>query len=482
MLRRVTIVILHALGIHCHGNDVLANRISGIVQLLTYRLFDRAFKVAPHHFSELENITLGKHGYPTRHQIGAFPVNPPSNLYRSSSLLRALRYSSTQSDDSLTPASHHFGHLCRDAKTRFRMLLAADHCFGIGLGIGGLGLGIGLSQSHRVSQRPQFTRKATTGRAVQTAQYSLIASATMLPHPEKEKGEDACFVRVNEQGGGIIGVADGVGGYNDLGIDPGNYARMLSFHASEAHDSGLHPKALMAVAQNETVLMGAATLCIVEVNSDKLRAANVGDSGFRVIRGGKIVLASPSLQHSFNYPYQLSCKDICRNTDTAEDADTFDFPVQHGDLVVAGTDGLFDNVFDHDIAQVATEASRFEITALAATKAASNALVKLARKNAVNKFYKSPFAVELERASDGKVKIQGGKLDDITVVVGKVVSTADAATDLKNAAAESERVAKSTRANLQQEMDAQAKQKESMDEALCVISDGTENFFKQSGP
>lgn len=36
-----------------------------------------------------------------------------------------------------------------------------------------------------------------------------------------------------------------------------------------------------------------------------LHAANLGDSGFMVIRGDSIVFKSRTQQHSFNFPFQL---------------------------------------------------------------------------------------------------------------------------------------------------------------------------------
>lgn len=53
----------------------------------------------------------------------------------------------------------------------------------------------------------------------------LNSASCYLPHPDKEEtgGEDAHFI-YDEQ---AIGVADGVGGWADLGIDAGQYAREL---------------------------------------------------------------------------------------------------------------------------------------------------------------------------------------------------------------------------------------------------------------
>lgn len=49
-------------------------------------------------------------------------------------------------------------------------------------------------------------------------------------------------------------------------------------------------------------------------------------------------------QHRFNCPYQLSAT----GADRVADADVGGVPVMGGDVVVIGTDGLFDNVFEAD--------------------------------------------------------------------------------------------------------------------------------------
>merc|ERR1712048_1281754 len=121
----------------------------------------------------------------------------------------------------------------------------------------------------------------------------------------------------------------------------------------------------------------------------KLKAANVGDAGFRVIRSGEVVLASTPRQHQFDCPYQLGYKELVDYVNTAADAELLEFPVKPGDIVVAGSDGLFDNVFDADIVRVATETAKLGST-VSATKAASEELVKLARKHAEDPTYESP--------------------------------------------------------------------------------------------
>lgn len=50
---------------------------------------------------------------------------------------------------------------------------------------------------------------------------------------------------------------------------------------------------------------GSCTACIVMLDGSTLRASNLGDSGFLVLRNSQIVFQSPTQQHQFNFPYQL---------------------------------------------------------------------------------------------------------------------------------------------------------------------------------
>lgn len=55
-------------------------------------------------------------------------------------------------------------------------------------------------------------------------------------------------------------------------------------------------------------IIGSSTACvmILDRNESIMRAANIGDSGYMVVRGGRIVHRSHEQQHYFNTPYQLS--------------------------------------------------------------------------------------------------------------------------------------------------------------------------------
>jgi len=56
------------------------------------------------------------------------------------------------------------------------------------------------------------------------------------------------------------------------------------------------------------IYSGSSTACVVVLDrtSRRLFAANLGDSGFVVVRAGVVVHRSNEQQHYFNTPYQLA--------------------------------------------------------------------------------------------------------------------------------------------------------------------------------
>eukprot|EP00879_Flechtneria_rotunda_P014101 GHRR01014731.1.p1 GENE.GHRR01014731.1~~GHRR01014731.1.p1 ORF type:complete len:254 (+),score=59.82 GHRR01014731.1:372-1133(+) len=76
------------------------------------------------------------------------------------------------------------------------------------------------------SEQQQVAAPAPPQPAVkQVKQLRLRSAAAYLPHPDKESygGEDAHFV--SSVFGGALGVADGVGGWAESGVNPAEYSR-----------------------------------------------------------------------------------------------------------------------------------------------------------------------------------------------------------------------------------------------------------------
>ena len=130
-----------------------------------------------------------------------------------------------------------------------------------------------------------------------------------------------------------------------------------------------------------------------------------------LIRRGEPIFRSEEQQHSFNFPYQLGTS----SRDSPKDTQSFTVIIQEGDIVILGSDGLFDNVFDEDIVDIVASKTMANVLHSDPQQMA-DALLKRAREVAEDsRFASSPFQ---NRAIQEGFYYQGGKVDDITVLVG----------------------------------------------------------------
>ncbi|CAL5396522.1 unnamed protein product [Camellia sinensis] len=86
-----------------------------------------------------------------------------------------------------------------------------------------------------------------------------------------------------------------------------------------------------------------------------LHAINLGDSGLIVVRDGCTIFRSPVQQHDFNFTYQLESGN---GGDLPSSGQVFTIPVAPGEVVIAGTDGLFDNLYNNEVTAVVAHAMR----------------------------------------------------------------------------------------------------------------------------
>lgn len=100
----------------------------------------------------------------------------------------------------------------------------------------------------------------------------------------------------------------------------------------------------------KNLFAGSSTACVVVLNRENstLYTANIGDSGYMVVRRGEVVHRSEEQQHYFNTPFQLSLPPPGHQegvlSDTPDAATTHNFPVEDGDVILVATDGVFDNL------------------------------------------------------------------------------------------------------------------------------------------
>ncbi|KAI9327062.1 phosphatase 2C-like domain-containing protein [Zopfochytrium polystomum] len=239
-----------------------------------------------------------------------------------------------------------------------------------------------------------------------------------------------------------MGVADGVGGWAEIkGANPALYSRKIMHYVSEQLEAfdditncdydindyyTIDPKKVLTKAFDLTKmdairegLVGSTTAMVCILRDDELRVCTIGDCGLLVIRDGEAIFRSEEQQHSFNFPYQLGTG----SRDTPGDALAYLIKVREGDLVVLGTDGIFDNVFDDEILEIVKKTAASAAPALLHRpridpQRTADALLAKAREVAEDsKFGNSPFQA---RAIQEGLYYQGGKLDDATVLTGLI--------------------------------------------------------------
>lgn len=301
---------------------------------------------------------------------------------------------------------------------------------------------------------------AASPAAAATPSLHLVFGAASIPHPEKaaKGGEDAFFC---DDATGAFGVADGVGGSARDGVDPGQFSRELlrvcraavldgwaSDDGTEARPAaeggaGLPlPRALSTAAAQPITLGGSSTLLLgqLQPRTNILRVLNLGDSGAMLLRPSsrrfragnfmwpRVALRTHDQTHYFNCPYQVAAEDFAQ---VPARVDELCAVVRAGDVLVAATDGVLDNLFDEALQmEVARSLPELRATDPAAVQAAVDALAQsIARaahetgKREDEEGLHTPFEVA---ASKEGYEFLGGKLDDVAVVCAVVREAAAA--------------------------------------------------------
>ncbi|KAL1874638.1 Protein phosphatase 2C 7 [Paecilomyces lecythidis] len=195
-----------------------------------------------------------------------------------------------------------------------------------------------------------------------------------------ESGEDAFFVsKVGRSKSGTVafGVADGVGGWSESRVDPADFSHGLcSYMAQTALEWGteagkLHAKNLLQkgydlLVEDPSIQAGGSTASVGVAQTDgRVELANLGDSGSVLLRLAAVHHYSKPQTHAFNTPYQLSIipprmrmqASIFGGNyleDLPRDASVTNINMQHGDVLLLATDGVFDNLSNQDLLKIVT--------------------------------------------------------------------------------------------------------------------------------
>lgn len=232
-------------------------------------------------------------------------------------------------------------------------------------------------------------------------------------------GEDAYFYCHGRNGVFGMGIADGVYDWRNKGIDPSKFSQELMDVSYNMVKAGCDDVVRVLCTASRKVesegVRGSSTCCLLTVNTKqgRLHSANMGDSGFIVI-GHRVsrpethvIFRTPQQEHSFGHPVQLGHHEAA---DWPKDASLETFQVFPGDVIVMGSDGLFDNLSEGEILQeVKHQPSCGSPSALV------QRLTRMAYENSVDRVKKTPYAWAATEAFD--MVYNGGKPDDISVVV-----------------------------------------------------------------
>lgn len=255
-----------------------------------------------------------------------------------------------------------------------------------------------------------------------TAARLYFTNIAVVCIPERSKaargGEDAYFVHKSSR---AIGVADGVGSWVERGVDPAAYPRELMRGAYdeaerlsvESESRSLSPMDILNAAwKRASKTIGSCTVDIAAfVGEDQCGFVHLGDSGTVVVRNREILHQTVEQQHRFNCPFQLGTD----SDSTPRLAERAVLTMQPGDLIVLGTDGLFDNVADGELLRLLQPLDGGN----AGVSSVASEVAQKARHNGDDTSCQSPWGAKACLAYRRQVHF-GGKPDDITVIVAVV--------------------------------------------------------------
>ncbi|KAI6701665.1 hypothetical protein NL676_015989 [Syzygium grande] len=272
---------------------------------------------------------------------------------------------------------------------------------------------IELGEMPGISGEEQDSAKSSDEREeISRTEFCLNSGAASLPHPSKvlTGGEDSHFITKRSW----LGVADGTGKWTMEGTNAGLFAQGLMDNCREmvsATESNALTDPIDVIFRGAaaTRSIGLCTVLIACFDGQVLHVASIGNSGYIIIRDGMIYKRSSPMVHEFNFPVLMEGGDT-----PSELMECYSIELDEGDVIVSATDGLFDNLYEQEIASIVRKSlqsgsSPQDVAELLATRAQEVGQSKSAR---------TPFADAAHAA--GYVGYTGGKLDDVTVVVSMV--------------------------------------------------------------
>lgn len=176
--------------------------------------------------------------------------------------------------------------------------------------------------------------------------------------------------------------------------------------------STIKPAEVLIRSTAETHSPGSSSVLVAYFDGLALHAANVGNTGFIIIRHGSIFKTSNAMFHEFSFPIH-----IVKGDDHSEIIEEYKIDLNDGDVIVFGTNGLFDNLYEKEIASTVSKSLQASLK----PEEIAEILATTAQEVGRSRSTRSPFGDAAQAL--GYVGYAGGKLDDVTVIVSLVQTT-----------------------------------------------------------
>ncbi len=252
--------------------------------------------------------------------------------------------------------------------------------------------------------------------------YPLDIGYAYIPHPDKAHfgGEDAFTVSYRSLDSTyMVAVSDGVGSWlSKRGVSAGPFAADLMMNSEKSFNDGEDDALnILTDAYEATDQIGSATAIIGVLKPRswgyKVDLIYLGDSSFFVVTDGNMTLQPTEQEIEFNRPFQLG--KLAGGLVYAQEPDEgekFGFNLEYEDMLVLGTDGLFDNLFEDEIMSIISSMENES----AANIAEGLAVAAMEKGESLD-------ATPFEKTSrDAGYSHKGGKTDDTTIIVVKAES------------------------------------------------------------
>lgn len=139
-----------------------------------------------------------------------------------------------------------------------------------------------------------------------------------------------------------------------------------------------------------------------------------GDSGVIICRPSteQVLFRTKHQEHNFGYPFQLGHESM----DSADDVQiSYVGGLKAGDVIIAATDGLYDNLSDDEILAIIIRCNTRKMGA----QALAVELVHIAHERSMSHSKDTPYS--LAATAEFNMVFSGGKPDDITCVASYLI-------------------------------------------------------------